>query len=90
MVIIRVRCDSCGGTWEAYSKLREFDQVRECPHCGKRIDRLTWQQNILPAFDAVRAANMELMNDHIKYHAPVFQVDFIADSLFANASKVSE
>lgn len=89
-MFMTIRCEACGGTWEVYPKLRELDPARVCPHCDKRIDRLTWQKYILPAFDAARAANLELMRDHSEYHTPIFQVDFVADSLFANRTNTDE
>lgn len=85
MVFVKVHCESCGGTWEVYPKMRKADFARECPHCGKRIRQETWQGLILPAVDAVKAVNLELMKDHVNAHTGRFRVDFMDDSLFANA-----
>lgn len=90
MVYMKVHCDSCGGTWEVYARSRGLDPARVCPHCGRRIDAGTWKNRVLPAFDAVKAATVELAHDSADKHLPMFQVDFIADSLFACANKVSE
>ena len=51
MLYMRVHCDYCGGTFEIYPKLREYDKARQCPHCDSRIDGTTWREKILPAFN---------------------------------------
>ena len=86
MVLIRIHCDSCGGSWDVYSSLRDFDQARQCPHCEHRIDGATWREKILPAFDAARLANLGLHSDHCEYHTAPFTVDFIADTIYTNAA----
>lgn len=85
MVYLRIHCYSCGGEWSVYSKLREYDAARTCPHCESRIDGDTWRQKVLPAFSAANAANVALMDDHVNYHTAPFEVDFIADSVFERA-----
>ena len=87
MVIIRVHCCACGGVWDVYSKLREYDASRVCPHCESRIEGATWREKVLPAFDAVRNANVTLTEDHYEYHTARFEVDFISDATFENAKK---
>ena len=87
MIIMRFHCDSCGGKWDVYAHMKEYDQSRTCPHCGQRIDADTWQKSILPAYKAVKAANEVIYHDHIEFHSGVFAVDFIADTVFENAKR---
>ena len=88
MVIMRVHCGACGGVFEVYQKLREYDKARQCPHCEARIDGVTWREKILPAYIEVMAANLALSQDHVEYHTAPFEVDFIADTKFVNSRRV--
>ena len=87
MVIMRIHCGACGGTWEVYRKQRDVSASRACPHCDYTIDRETWAKKILPAFQAVGAANMALASDHTEKHTAEFEIDYISDGQFQNASK---
>ena len=82
MLIMRVHCGYCGGEWEIYPKLREYDKAHQCPHCDSRIDGTTWREKVLPAFLEVREANLALARDHVDYHCAPFEIDFIADGHF--------
>ena len=84
MVFMRIHCGACGGQWEVYRRGRDTAAARACPHCDFTIDGDTWVKKILPAFQAVGAANMELEADHIEKHTGEFQVDFLADGKFQN------
>ena len=86
MVIMRIHCGACGGQWEVYSRQRDNAAARICPHCEHRIDGKTWEKKILPAFQAVGAANMALAYNHADKHVTDFEVDFIADGKFKNAA----
>lgn len=87
MVFMRIHCGACGGTWEVYRKQRDIAASRACPHCAHSIDGDTWTKKILPAFQAVGAANMALASDHPEKHTAEFEIDYIADGQFQNASK---
>lgn len=84
-MFMRIHCGACGGVWEVYRRGRDTSGARMCPHCDFSIDGDTWVKKILPAFQAVGAANMELEADHIEKHTGEFEVDFIADGIFQNA-----
>lgn len=89
MVFIRIHCETCGGTWEVYDRDNwKNDRARECPHCFNKIDRQTWERQILPAFGAARDAQAELVNDHTGNHRPLFTVDFVANALYKNRGSV--
>lgn len=91
MGYIKIHCHYCGGTWEVYKKLLDVDAARACPHCFKSIDSQTWKRQVVPAFHALDDANRELFKDTTGYRVPLFEVDYIADTIFANAKKgVSE
>lgn len=88
MGYLKIHCDYCGGTWEVYQRDNwNNDKARQCPHCFKSIDRQTWARQIVPAFAALNDANMELVKDSAGYCVPLFSVDYVADTLFANATK---
>lgn len=87
MTYMKIHCGACGGTWEVYRRQRDTAGARFCPHCDYTIDRDTWNTKILPAFQAVGAANMALVEDHTEKHTAEFSVDFIADGTFQNADK---
>lgn len=85
MAYLRIHCDVCGGTWEVYHRDNwNDDKARQCPHCFSKIDRQTWQKEVLPAFGAVNDANAELFKEHTGRHVPLFTFDVIADHLYAN------
>lgn len=86
MAFLRIHCAYCGGTWEVYHKQRELDQARSCPHCDARIDGATWRDQVLPAYNTMRGANGALLDDHVSYHCARFEVDYINDGTFQNAS----
>lgn len=87
MVYMKIHCADCGGTWEVYKRQRDTAAARICPHCDHRIDGDIWTGKILPAFQAVGAANMALAFDHTDNHSAEFSVDFIADGKFQSADK---
>lgn len=64
-----------------------MDAARACPHCFKSIDSQTWKRQAVPAFHALDDANRELFKDTTGYRVPLFEVDYIADTIFANAKK---
>lgn len=84
MGYLRIYCDYCGGTWEIY---KQNTGAPCCPHCLKRINENTWEQTIIPAWNALEKANRELIKDSIGYKNPLFAVDFIADTVFENSKK---
>ena len=85
MAYLRIHCDVCGGTWEVYHRDNwKDDKARQCPHCFSKIDRQTWEKQILPAFGAVQDANAELFKDSTGYHTPLFTFDVIADHIYTN------
>ena len=88
MAYLRIHCGYCGGTWDVYHSQKDIDPARTCPHCDQKIDRSTWQGNILPAYNAMRTANLELLNNHVQQHATRFAVDFVADGEFQNATAI--
>jgi hypothetical protein len=82
---LKIYCDVCGGNWEVYQRDDwTSDKARQCPHCFAKIDRQTWNKQIIPAFAATADANAELVKDSTGYHKPLFTVDFIADTLYRN------
>lgn len=85
MGYLKIHCHYCGGTWEVYKKLLGVEAARACPHCFKSVDGQTWEKQIIPAFHALDDANRELYKDSTGYHVPLFEVDYIADTIFANA-----
>lgn len=85
MAYMRIRCDYCGGAWEVYHRDNWNDKkARTCPHCQQAIDGQLWERQVLPAFGSVEDANSELYKGHVGYHSPLFQIDFIADTIFAD------
>ncbi len=83
MAYMRIHCDYCGGAWEVYKRDNWKDsKAAECPHCFSKIDRQTWDNQIVPAFNMLDDANRELFKDHVGYHRPLFTVDVIADHIF--------
>lgn len=87
MVYMKLHCGACGGTWEVYRRQRDTAAARACPHCDYTIDKDTWKEKILPAFQAVCDANLALASDHTEKHTAEFQIDFMADGKFQNADK---
>lgn len=84
MGVLKIHCDYCGGSWEAYPQ-QGAPKARYCPHCGQAIDRQLWDKFILPAFGELDDANRELFKHSTGYHTPLFQVDYEADTIFKNA-----
>lgn len=84
MAYMRIHCDVCGGAWEVYHRDSwNDDKARQCPHCFSKIDRQTWQREVLPAFNAVNDANAELFKEHTGQHTALFSFDVIADHLYS-------
>lgn len=82
MGMLRIHCDQCGGAWEVYGRDNWHDRnARTCPHCGHKIERQTWEGQILPAFGAMMDANRELIKIRAD-HGPLFTVDYLEDSVF--------
>ena len=83
MAYMKIHCGYCGGAWEVYHRDDwKDDHARTCPHCSQKIDRQTWNKQVLPAFGAVQDANAELLKDHTGQHLPLFMLDVIADHYF--------
>lgn len=88
MGLLRIHCDSCGGSWEVYGRDDWKDaRCRTCPHCLAEIDAQDWQKQILPAFAALADANRELMKTHTGWGDPLFTVDYIEDHHFRNTMR---
>ena len=87
MAFLRIHCAYCGGTWDVYHRQRELDPALRCPHCDSKIDPATWRDQILPAYNSMRGANGALLDDHISYHTPRFEVDYINDGTFQNSGE---
>lgn len=85
MGYLKIKCGCCGGTWEVYRKLREYDAARTCPHCDKRIAGDTWREKVLPAYNAMFDANIALGQDHVNYHTADFEVSYIPNGTYTNA-----
>lgn len=85
MSYMRIQCDYCGGKWEIYHRDNWKDtKARTCPHCQRSIDERTWERQVLPTFNMVEDTNAELYKDHVGYHTPLFQIEFVPDIIFAN------
>lgn len=84
--MLRIHCDQCGGAWEVYGRdnWRE-PTARTCPHCGHKIERQTWEGQVLPAFGAMMDANRELIKIR-EDHGPLFTVDYLEDSVFSGVT----
>ena len=82
MAFMRIYCDYCGMKWEVYQRDDyKSDKSRKCPHCTTKIDRNTWNNHIVPAFEAFQSINTELINDNMA-GSPRFSVDFHEDYYF--------
>lgn len=91
MAFLRIHCDVCGGSWEVYRRdVWTNDKMRQCPHCLSKIDRQTWERQIIPAFAMVDDANAELYKDATGYHASLFSFDVIADHIYKNREHTGE
>ena len=84
MGYLKIYCDSCGGVWHVYHRGIHESTARQCPHCYAKIDRQTWERQVLPAFGEMVDTERELFKDHAN-HAPLFCIDFVSDSLYLNA-----
>lgn len=83
MAFMRIHCGYCGQPWEIYGRDNwKSDAARTCPHCQSKIDRQTWERQVLPAFGSVQDANAELIKDHVGNNSPLYTVDFIEDRIF--------
>ena len=90
MAYLKIYCESCGGTWDVYSRDIMNNNARICPHCGQKIDRRAWESDVIPAFDATQKANAELFKDHVDTHRPLFSFDVVANHLYANRRSTGE
>ncbi len=79
MGYLRIKCHSCGKTWELYPHMMADERAWMCPRCMNQIDEQTWRNQLFPAWGYMSDANMELVKDHTGYSKPLFEVDFIAD-----------
>ena len=86
MAFIRIHCDVCGRTWEAYM-MRQEPKGRECPHCFARIDKDIWENAVVPAAEAVQHANESLYRAHMNNHQALFSMDVIANHLYKNRNE---
>lgn len=91
MAYMVIHCESCGGSWQVYDRddLTHW-HAHTCPHCGKRIDRATWEAQVIPAFGAVADANRELFKDATGYHGPQFSFDVFGDTFFTRRPALDE
>lgn len=87
MGFLKIHCHYCGGGWEVYKKLLGVDAARQCPHCFQSIDGQTWEKQVVPAFHALDDANREIYKDSTGNRVPLFEVDYLADTIFENAKK---
>lgn len=86
MGFLTIKCHACGGKWEVYrSSAERYDRERECPHCGKRIDRQTWEKFIAPAWRMLDEANRELFKDHLGYHTAIFTVEYTENGFYKDS-----
>lgn len=84
---LSIHCDGCGSDWIVYHRDDWKNwKSRTCPVCGKEIDPGTWNRQILPAFNGMEDANIELMKDHTQSHGTLFTVSYIPDVVFPNHS----
>lgn len=83
MAYLKIRCQSCGGSWEVYRMT--LDRGNQCPHCGAKICRETWKDYVAPMLDMMNTAAVALRLDHCTYHRPLFTFTAVDDSLFHNA-----
>ena len=82
---LKIYCDSCGSTWNVYSRDDWKDRrFRQCPVCGVCIERQTWERQILRAFGEMEDSTRELLKDHTGSHMPLFTVSYIPDVIFPN------
>ena len=81
MGFLRIHCGDCGGTWEVYGH-DDFRNAKNkiCPHCFANIDGQDWKNAVVPAFGAMLDLNRTLQNTSTGYHAPLFSVDYVADT----------
>ena len=81
MGFLRIHCGNCGGTWEVYGRDNwKYAKNKVCPHCFANIDGQDWEKAVVPAFGEMLDLNRTLKNTATGYNAPLFAVDYIADS----------
>ena len=81
MGYLRIHCSNCRRRWAVYDRDDwKSEASRTCPHCGVKINAQTWENQVLPAFGAMRDANMMLHKDHTGYKNPLFRVDFVSNN----------
>ena len=80
---LKIDCGYCGRSWDVYDRADNLqaDTSRKCPHCGAKIERVTWANYVVPAFRAVRAANLQLANDHAEIGYPLFSFGVVPDGI---------
>ena len=79
MTHMKIHCGACGFTWAVYGRDNwNSETAGQCPNCFAKIDRQTWEKQIIPAFAAARDANAELYKDSTGYKKPLFTVDFVS------------
>lgn len=86
MAYLRIHCDYCGGQWEVYKHNIKDEYARQCPHCFQKIDRQTWEKQVIPAFNMSNDANAELYKDFCDCN-PLFYFDVIANHIYKNKGK---
>ncbi len=73
---MKIHCFSCGGNWKIYEGSNwNAPEAGTCPHCGNKIDRGIWENQVLLAFNMFADANRELEKDS---HTPLFKFDCIS------------
>ncbi len=81
MGFLKIRCKSCGQSWEVYHRDDwKDDRARQCPHCFAEINKNIWEKSIIPGFASLSDANRELWNDYTGLLTrQMFTVDYIAN-----------
>ncbi len=73
---MKIHCFSCGGNWKIYDGDNwNAPDARVCPHCGNKVDRAIWENQVLPAFNMFADANRDLAKDN---PTPPFNFDCIS------------
>ena len=69
-----IGCGKCRGWWRVYDDKLGNDSSKRCPACGSVISDHAWNDGVLRAFDAVKAANAALQAERGK--AQGFSISF--------------
>ena len=90
MGYLKIKCHSCGGTWEVYSRdiHNRYDRARRCPFCDKSIEKDVWNEQVIPTYLAMSDTNMVLSKEHTQYHRPLFEISYESTMFFKDAKVV--